>query len=659
MNEFACTLMEERILILAPTVKDAQTTQRIFNEICMETYICKDVAELCREMEKDAGAMLVTQEAILSNDCVLKLNESLRKQPPWSDFPLIVLTPAGTESRQSLKALESVGHMTLMKRPVQVSTIISTVEAVLRDRRRQYKIRDLLMNYQSAKEKAESSLINLAILSEKTHQQKRIYETALSNTADFNYVFDLEGRFIYINKPLLDLWEKTFEEAVGKDFLELDYPPELAQRLHEQIQQVIRTKELVRDETPYTSPSGTRAYEYIFKPVIGENGMVEAVAGSTRDITEYREANRRKDEFLAMLAHELRNPLAPISNAMHIMKSGSISEKIREEASLLVDRQVTQMTHLLNDLLDVSRVTLGKIELRPSKVALSEIINMAVESIKPLIETRGQTLHVDIPDDYIWLYADQTRLSQVFSNLLNNAAKYTDKGGHIEVAAAEDRLGVTVKISDNGIGIPQEIQPTIFDLFSQVDSSMERAQGGLGIGLTLVKNLVEMHKGTVTVTSEGKGRGSTFTVRLPIQIQIKEKEEEIMPEHNSTTTQHYRVLIVDDNEASAKTLGWTLEMLGHESRLAHEGKKAIEVAKDYVPDIILLDIGLPGMNGYEVCRAIRQEPKLRDAVIIAQTGWGQKEHLKLSQEAGFNYHLVKPIRIETLEGILAKVPVAA
>jgi len=323
---------------------------------------------------------------------------------------------------------------------------------------------------------------------------------------------------------------------------------------------------------------------------------------------------------------------------------------------MLVDRQITQMTHLLNDLLDVSRVTLGKIELRPGKVALSEIINMAVESIQPLVEARDQTLRLDIPVKPILLYADRTRLSQVFSNLLNNAAKYTEKGGHIEVIAAEDKLGITVKISDNGIGIPKEIQPTIFDLFAQVDSSMERAQGGLGIGLTLVKNLVEMHKGTVMVTSEGKGKGSRFTVRLPIQIRTSEEKEIIVPE-NGTHPESYRILIVDDNEASAKTLGWTLEILGHEARLAHEGKKAIEMAKAYLPDVILLDIGLPGMNGYEVCRALRQEPMLKDAVIIAQTGWGQKEHRQLSQEAGFNHHLVKPISMGILQEILAEMPV--
>jgi PAS domain S-box-containing protein len=265
----------------------------------------------------------------------------------------------------------------------------------------------------------------LGVLLEKTDQQKRMYETALSNTADFNYVFNLEGRFVFVNKSLLDLWHKTLDQALGKNFFELDYPHELAQRLQDQIQEVIRSKEPIKDETPYTSPDGTLIYEYIFKPVIGADGKVEAVAGSTRDITEYKEANRRKDEFLAMLAHELRNPLAPISNAMHIMKSTSVSEKIKEEAALLVDRQITQMTHLLNDLLDVSRVTLGKIELRPAKVALSEIVNMAIESIQPLIDERKQKLVVNIPKKAIWLNADRTRMSQVFSNLLNNSAKYT------------------------------------------------------------------------------------------------------------------------------------------------------------------------------------------------------------------------------------------
>ncbi len=492
----------------------------------------------------------------------------------------------------------------------------------------------------------------LGVLLEKTDQQKRMYETALSNTADFNYVFNLEGRFIFVNKALLDLWHKNLEETIGKNFFELDYPPDLAQKLQDKIQEVIRTKEPLKDETPYTSPDGTLIYEYIFRPVIGADGKVEAVAGSTRDITEYKEANRRKDEFLAMLAHELRNPLAPISNAMHIMKSTSVSEKIREEAAMLVDRQITQMTHLLNDLLDVSRVTLGKIELRPTKVALLELINMAIESAQPLIDERKQKLTVNIPTEPIWLNADRTRMAQVFSNLLNNSAKYTHVGGQINVVATEDKMGVTIKISDNGIGIAREMLPTIFDLFAQVDSSMERAQGGLGIGLTLVKNLVGMHKGTVKASSAGKGQGSEFTVRLPIQIAAREEKQENKPQI-PIAKNTYRVLIVDDNKASAKTLGWALEMLGHEIMLAHEGNQAIEIAKSYLPHIILLDIGLPGMNGYEICKILRLFPELENAVIIAQTGWGQKEHLVRSKEAGFNHHLVKPISIETLENIFA------
>jgi len=499
------------------------------------------------------------------------------------------------------------------------------------------------------------SLKKLATMSEQSEQQKRIYETVLSNTADFNYVFDLQGRFIYINKALLDLWQRTLESSVGKNFFELGYPPELAQRLQDQIQQVIHTKAPIKDETPYTSAFGTRAYEYILRPVIGADGSVEAVAGSTRDITDYKEANRRKDEFLAMLAHELRNPLAPISNSIHIMRSASVSQPIREEAAMLVDRQITQMTHLLNDLLDVSRVTLGKIELKLQKVALAEIISMATESIRPLIEDRQQRLNVSVPEHPIWLYADKTRLAQVFSNLLNNAAKYTDKGGYIEIMTFEDKLGVTITIRDNGIGIPKEVQPHIFDLFAQVDSSMERAQGGLGIGLTLVQNLLAMHKGTVSVFSEGKGRGSIFTVRLPIQLQVADAAEIKQELPAAQNKNHYRILIVDDNDASAKTMGWTLEMLGHEIKLAHDGTSALMLAKDYRPDIILLDIGLPGMNGYEVCRALRSDPDLKNTVIIAQTGWGQKEHLERSKEAGFDHHLVKPIKFETLEEIIVKI----
>ena len=491
---------------------------------------------------------------------------------------------------------------------------------------------------------------------EKTEKQRRMFETILENSADFNYIFDTDGRFKYMNKTLANLLEIPSDEAVGKNFFDLGYPIELAARLQNQIQQVIEIKEPVRDETPYTSASGTRAYEYIFSPVLGENGTVEAVAGSTRDITDYKEANRRKDEFLAMLAHELRNPLAPISNSIHILKSSSISDTIRQEVAMLVDRQIIQMTHLLDDLLDISRVTQGKIALQFQKIALVDSINLAMESTAPLRQRKQQTISMDIPANPVWMYADKTRMAQVFSNLLNNSVKYTQEGGKIHIEAFEDTLGIVVKISDNGIGIPKEMQPHIFDLFSQVDSSMERSHGGLGIGLTLVKNLIEMHKGTVSVHSDGKDKGALFTVRLPRQNIMQEKTMEIaVPPHSDQTTTIYRVLIVDDNEASAKTMGWTLEMLGHDIQLAYNGAEAITLAQSYKPDIVLLDIGLPGMNGYEVCQAFRKLPELQHCIIIAQTGWGQKEHKQRSREAGFDFHLVKPIRMEMLQEVLDSV----
>jgi PAS domain S-box-containing protein len=537
-----------------------------------------------------------------------------------------------------------------------IQHIISTKKALFINEKNEEVLVGIIRDITAEKElESLKNQMTATAISQK-EKQRRIYETALSNTADSNYVFNPEGSFIYANQVLLELLGKPLEEVVGKNFLELDYPLDLAQRLHRQILQVAESQESIRDEASFTSKLGTRIYEYIFRPVISENNTVEAVTGSSRDITELKEAHRRKDEFLAMLAHELRNPLAPISNAMHLMKSPSVNEKIREEAAKLVDRQIKQMTHLLNDLLDVSRVTLGKIELRTQKVRLSEIINMAVESILPLIEDKKQKIKLNLPIKIIWLNADVTRLAQVFSNLLNNAAKYTQEGGHIEVEAFENQEGVVVKISDDGIGIPTDMQPQIFDLFAQVDSSMERSYGGLGIGLTLVQNLVEMHGGNVSVFSEGKNKGSSFIVRLPVQDTVEEDNRSIPADvSEEKNTNSFRVLIVDDNEASAKTLGWSLEMLGHEVRLAHDGQRAIEMAHAYKPRVILLDIGLPGMNGYDICKIFRSNPAYNNVLIIAQTGWGQKEHLQRSKEVGFDHHLVKPIRMDVLQELFANI----
>ncbi len=515
------------------------------------------------------------------------------------------------------------------------------------------------------RKRAEAALIRLTLESE---QQRRVYETALSNTADFNYVFDLDGRFSYVNDALLSLWRKTLPEAIGKNFFELDYPQELAQQLQDEIRQVIRTKSRVRGETPYTGPDGERQYEYIFVPVLKDDGSVGAVAGSTRDITERKEweeglrrlaadlseADRRKDEFLATLAHELRNPLAPIRNGLQILRLAGDDRSAAEEARMLMERQVAHMVRLIDDLLDVSRITRGKLELRRERVELAAVVQVAVETSRPLVESAGHELSVTMPARPIVLDADPTRLAQVISNLLNNAAKYTEPGGQIALVVERRGGEAVVTIRDNGVGIPAEMLPRVFDMFAQVDQSLEKSQGGLGIGLTLVQRLTQMHGGSVEARSDGRpGLGSEFQVRLPIEAEATARPAarpaSPLPLGPSPSL---RILIVDDNLDSARTLARLLRLLGHRTFTAHDGGEALEVAEEERPDVVLLDIGLPVLNGYDVARQIRQRPWGRDIQIIALTGWGQESDRQRSKESGFDHHLVKPIDPDALRGLL-------
>ncbi len=496
----------------------------------------------------------------------------------------------------------------------------------------------------------------LARISEQSDRLRRIYETALSNTADFNYIFDLKGNFIYMNKPLLDLWHLKPEDVRGKTFLDMGYDPEIAKQIHTEIQQVIETKQPLKGTNSFTNKKGARVYEYIFQPVMTPDGKVQAVAGSTRDISELILADKRKDEFIAMLAHELRNPLAPIRNSVDVI-TRTEDEKLQSEAVHTIERQLDHMVHLVDDLLDVSRISQNKIELRREDISLQNVLAHAVETAQPLIQKLKHKLNVNIPEEPIYLNADFSRISQIFSNLLNNAAKYTDKGGTIELNVKRAGAHIIVSVKDNGIGINPEMLSSIFDMFSQIDSSLERTHGGLGIGLTLVKKMVEMHGGNVEARSGGANKGTEFIVTLPVlpASTSKAQKQENKPASAASTDKanHYKVLIVDDNEASAKTMGWAMELYGHDVKLAHDGLKAIEAAKEYKPDVILLDIGLPGMNGYDVCAALRNDPELRNAKIIAQTGWGQKEHLERSKQAGFDNHLVKPIDIKELMKIIS------
>ncbi|HEX4144796.1 MAG TPA: response regulator [Pirellulales bacterium] len=367
------------------------------------------------------------------------------------------------------------------------------------------------------------------------------------------------------------------------------------------------------------------------------------------------DADRRKNEFLATLSHELRNPLAPIRNAVQILLLSGIEDANLRWATDVIDRQLRQMTRLVDDLLEVSRITTGKLEVRKDTVDLGAVIRDAVETSLPLIEQDGHRLTASLPPDSVLVNADRIRLAQVFSNLLNNAAKYTERGGDIGISLEVVEDCAVVSVKDSGIGIAAEMLPHIFEMFMQVDRKVNRAKGGLGIGLTLVKRLVEMQGGKIEARSMGTGHGSEFVVRMPT-VAAREPEAQELPAHpaaNNATT--LRILVVDDNEDGANSLGQMLEMMGNEVQVAHDGLAAIEAAAVFRPQMILLDIGMPKLDGYDTCRRIRKEPWGKDMVLIALTGWGQDEDRRRTHEVGFDYHLVKPVEPDMLVNILAEV----
>ena len=367
------------------------------------------------------------------------------------------------------------------------------------------------------------------------------------------------------------------------------------------------------------------------------------------------EADQRKDEFLATLAHELRNPLAPIRNALGVLKLKGPPTPEVSWARDVIDRQMQQMTRLIEDLLDTSRIGTGKIELQRQRIELAEVVHGAVEASRPLIAQHGHELCVELPREPVYLHGDLVRLSQVFCNLLNNAARYTQQGGRIEVTGTLKASAVLVSVRDNGIGIPRDMLPKVFEMFTQVDRSLERSRGGLGIGLTLVKQLVELHGGRVEAHSAGPGHGSEFVVRLPVLAEAGTRA----PATPKNATQPLsndgrRVLVVDDNQDAAESLAMLLRLMGLECVTAHDGLEGVKLARELRPDIVLLDIGLPGMNGYDAAAAIRAEPWGKTATLVALTGWGQSEDRRRSRVAGFDVHLVKPVATEQLVEVLER-----
>ena len=483
-----------------------------------------------------------------------------------------------------------------------------------------------------------------------------------------------ESTILYCNPRFAEMLGRSAESLMGRAMCDVVVPTD-----HDECTRMLELAKTVPTEGEVLLERGdgtTIPVHLTLSPLPIEGAAV--VCGVVTDLTEhkhnvelrvaqaalhdsearYRQADKQKDEFLAILAHELRNPLAPATNALHILQIKAPPIPELQWAREVIATQIQRMTRLIDDLMDVSRITSNKLTLRVERVELARIIEEALTNSRPFIEESQHDLRVVLPREPVLLNADLVRMAQVLSNLLINAAKYTNPGGTITLRAERQDGEVVITIKDSGIGIPPELLPKLFDMFMQVDRTMTRAHGGLGIGLTLVKRLVEMHGGSVEAWSEGKDKGSEFTIRVPALLDPRNRERRAFPADDSMPKGHRRILIVDDNELSANSLSILLGMAGNETRTAYDGAEAVATAEAFRPDVVLLDLGLPLMDGYETCTRIRQQPWGKDILVVALTGWGQAEDRRRSTEAGFDRHIVKPADPVKLMKLLAELEAA-
>ena len=500
--------------------------------------------------------------------------------------------------------------------------------------------------------------ITRRVASENALRESELRYRALTNATedmiyrmdpDWTLMHELDGRgFLKNTESLSEFWIEDY------------ILPEDRALVRKAINQAIRDKSIF--ELEHRVLRVDKSYGWTHSkavPILNDNGEIREWIGSASDITDrklaedqLKEVSRRKDEFLAMLAHELRNPLAPISAAAGLLQIARLDEARVRETSEIISRQVKHMTNLVDDLLDVSRVTRGLVTLEPEALDVKRIVSDAVEQACPLIESRRHHMTVHLPPESAYVSGDAKRLVQVVTNLLNNAAKYTPEGGTIALRVEVQSEQVMITVKDNGLGMAPDFLSGVFDMFSQAKRTADRAQGGLGIGLALVKSLVELHQGKVAAESKGLGQGSEFTVHLPRLAVLKTKE--LLPDDSqrNTLSAGLRLMVVDDNADAASTLAMFLETAGHKVVVEHDSWRALERACSECPEVFLLDIGLPDMDGNELARCLRSQPETANAILIAITGYGQEADRKRSIGAGFDYHLVKPVDMKKLAAIL-------
>jgi PAS domain S-box-containing protein len=595
-------------------------------------YLVRE-AQTGREALRMAAALpdLVVLDVRLPDMDGFEVCRRLKSDPATRAIPVLHVSGTFVDIEDKVQGLESGadGYLTSVAEPLE---LIATVRALLRARR------------------AEDA----------AHLTSRQWQTTFDAISDGVMLLDGEGKVVQVNRTLERILGRPWGELVEKDLPALlgapsPGEPTLFSRMLESGGRETREVSLGASWLR-VNVDPIRDADHVVK---GALCLVSDITGQKRlemqllhQAERLKEADRRKDEFLAMLAHELRNPLAPLSNSLEIIGLPGVGPSEIDQSLQIARRQIQYMGRLLEDLLDVSRITRGKVELRKQEVDMATIVTHAVETTRSFIASRQHALAVALPSEVVPVLGDPTRLEQIVANLLNNAAKYTDPGGRIEVTLAREGDQAAVRVRDTGIGISREMQEHIFELFVQAEQSLDRSQGGLGIGLTLAHSLVELHGGTISVASEGVGLGSEFVVRLPVLA----LRENVAPAcGRSTPTDpggRLRILLVDDSHDATKTLGKILEMRGHEISSVGDGPTAIERAAAWAPDVVMLDIGLPGMDGYQVGDRLRQRWGPDRLKMIALTGYGGEEARSRALQAGFDYHLVKPVNFDELYKIL-------
>jgi signal transduction histidine kinase len=513
---------ELRVLLVAPTRRDGEITYELLLKEGIECLICEGLQDVTDVLKSEVGAIVMT-DASIRDPALDRLLAKILQQPPWSDLPILLLTRDRVSLPSGIRALETGSNVTLLDRPSSTRALVSAVKSALRARRKQFQIRDQLIEQQKA------------------------------------------------------------DEAL-------------------------------------------------------------------------RQADRRKDEFLATLAHELRNPLAALRTGLEVVLRSPGDVHRTERMVGMIDRQSRLLVKLIDDLMDVSRIATGKVVLQQVRLDLRAVLEAVLESGKTVLGASSHEIQLDLPAGPVWVLGDAARLAQVVGNLLSNAGKYTPDGGRIRVALSEEDGQAVVRVIDSGLGIAPELLEHVFEMFAQVDRTLDRARGGLGIGLSLVRRLVELHGGSVTANSDGIGCGSTFIVRLPLPTSA-----DIEPSPRSEAAKkppRLKILVVDDNKDVADALAAFLDLDAHEIRITYDGASAIEAAAKLMPDVVFCDIGMPRMSGHEVAARLRSDPRHKLAVLVAVTGWGNEDDRRLSVEAGFDLHFTKPISADQVESVLARFLVA-